>query len=406
MTTKRILVWAPRMPEFDREGGSRRTFHLIETLLAAGWAVTFVGEDATGGERYARLLRQMGVVTWAGAESRWACDDYLADPLRLIAAGHFDVALLTFWNIAEAYTLPIRSLSPRTRVIVDSVDLHFLRRARGRFGWEADDRSGGVLDDAYGRELARELNAYAAADGVLTVSRKEAEIINDFVADPVLAHAVPDLEDVPPSPVPPDERRGMVFLGNFRHNPNVAAVEFLCREILPRLNPATLTDHPVSIVGNDLGPEVAALGRGLPGVRPVGWVPSPVPYLHRTRLSLIPLPYGAGTKRKLIQALLSGTPSVSTTIGAEGLGLRAEEHLLVADDPAAFAAAIERLLGDAALWGRLADAGRAHIAALHGRDAIAARFLAVLDAILAHPPRRSAGGGASRSIGPPGAAGG
>ena len=82
-------------------------------------------------------------------------------------------------------------------------------------------------------------------------------------------------------------------------------------------------------------------------------MPSLVPYLQRARISLVPLLHGAGTKRKVLQALAAGTPTVTTSVGAEGLEIRDGKHALIADDPAAFAAAVERLLHDPELWARL-----------------------------------------------------
>ncbi len=61
METRRALVCAPKMPEFDREGGSRRVFHLIEFFQEAGWTVSFIAQNASDGERYARALQQKGV---------------------------------------------------------------------------------------------------------------------------------------------------------------------------------------------------------------------------------------------------------------------------------------------------------------------------------------------------------
>jgi glycosyltransferase involved in cell wall biosynthesis len=384
----RALVCAPRMPEFDHEGGSRRVWHLIGLLQEAGWAVSFVAQDGTGGERYAALLRGRGVAVYAGPESRWAGDEYLADPNRLIAAGRFDLALLHVWNIAEDYLPRFRVLSPDTRVVVDSIDLHFLRHARDIFLRGGADDPQARLDGPYADQLTREINTYAAADAVLTVSQKEADLINDLTADATLAWTVPDYEDLPPSAVPFAARRGMLFLGNFRHPPNVDAVRYLCDDILPQLDPALLAAHPVSIVGNALG-EVPGVSGGSPGgVRAVGWVPSVVPYLHHARLTVVPLRTGAGTKRKLLQSLMAGTPAISTTIGVEGLGLRDDEEVLVADDPAAFAGAIARLLHDERRWAALATRGREAVVVAHGRETVRRRFLEVLAAVLARPQRQ------------------
>jgi glycosyltransferase involved in cell wall biosynthesis len=110
----------------------------------------------------------------------------------------------------------------------------------------------------------------------------------------------------------------------------------------------------------------------------VGWVPSVLPYLQNARISVVPLPFGAGTKTKLIQSLTVGTPSVSTTLGIEGLNLEHGEHVLVADSPIDFANSIEHLLENRETWQRLAIQGRTHITGVHGREAVYNSFMRVV----------------------------
>jgi glycosyltransferase involved in cell wall biosynthesis len=229
------------------------------------------------------------------------------------------------------------------------------------------------------------MNTYAAADAVLTVSQKEADLLNDMAADSGLASCIPDMEEFARSPIEFEERRGLLFIGNFRHPPNLEALEYLCTEILPRLDPALLAEHPLSVVGNDLDESVRAIARGREHVRLVGWVPSLLPYLERARASVIPLLHGAGTKRKLIQALMVGTPSVATPIGTEGLGLRDDEHVLVGVSPESFASKLTRLLQDPVQWGRLAERGRAHIERTHARRTVQARFQSVVERVISRP---------------------
>jgi glycosyltransferase involved in cell wall biosynthesis len=483
MSTRRALVCAPLLPEYDRESGSQRTFHLIEFLKEAGWAVTFIaGNGRARDERYVRALQQRGVATYLEFDS--GID-------QLIAANRFDLAIFTFWYLAESYMSAIRKISPATRVLVDTIDLHFLRQARGVFSareragtqndgttearpkqdarregafvtanpdqipasfdlgattisWSTGEkgtwgqvyvvvdggpeklfagrskgssdaawlRSGktyefrlyegskretlldsvivtkgskpGGLDSSFADRMIREINTYAAADGVLTVSQKEADLVNDLTCNPTLAYSVPDCEDLAPSGLSFADRNGILFLGNFRHPPNVGAVEYFCKDILPRLDSSLTAEHPIYIVGNALSEKVRSYGRDVPNVRMVGWVPSVLPYLERTRISVIPLLYGGGTKRKLIQALMIGTPTISTSIGVEGLELRSGEHVLVADDPEAFAESITQLLRDQELWQRLVRKGKAHIAASRSREAVRTHFVETLTAVLSH----------------------
>src|SRR5262249_4700245 len=123
----------------------------------------------------------------------------------------------------------------------------------------------------------------------------------------------------------------------------------------------------------------------VPHVRLVGWVPSLHEYLQQARITVVPLRYGAGTKRKMIQALMTGTPTVATSIGTEGLGLRPGRDVLLADDAPSFAESIARLFEDDVLWRRLSRQGRAWVAADHSVAAVRGRFLAAIEAAAATP---------------------
>ena len=126
------------------------------------------------------------------------------------------------------------------------------------------------------------------------------------------------------------------------------------------------------------------------GVNAVGWVPSVHPYLNSARVSVVPLLYGAGTKRKLIQALRAGTPTVSTSVGVEGLGVKPGSEVLVADDAPSFAASVERLIEDQELWSRLADAGRKLIEPAYSRATTHTRFRDAVAEVLEREPNVSA----------------
>jgi len=371
---RRALVCAPLMPEFDRASGSGRIYDFILFLRNAGWKVTFVSRNVIGPpERYVRLLEEAGVV---------ALPAYGDDIRKLIKHERFDLALLAFWHIGELYAPQLRQLLPQVKVIVDSVDLHFVRNARQRFVQPLDGSAPSLLDASAGDEIIRELNTYASADAVLTVSEKEAALLNSLLGDQANATAAPDCEDLPLSSTPFSARKGMLFVGNFSHLPNVDAIKYLCGDVLPKLPAAILRSNPLSIVGSDVSDEVRTAVAGLPSVSLVGWVPSLIPYFQKAKIALVPLRYGAGTKRKLIQSLMIGTPAVSTSVGTEGLDLRDREEVLVADDARSFADAIVMLLRDEELWQRLASNGRINIMAKHGREVARKKFLNAVETAL------------------------
>ena len=110
----------------------------------------------------------------------------------------------------------------------------------------------------------------------------------------------------------------MLFVGSFQHPPNADAVRYACQEILPLVPEALRREHPLYVVGDSLDETVRAYAAETDHVRLVGWVPALAPYYERVRVVLVPLRYGAGTKRKVIQALMANVPMVATSIGAEG----------------------------------------------------------------------------------------
>ncbi len=251
MADRRALVISYHTPQPDRDSGSRRVFQLIELLQEERWDVAVLAADGAGALHDVRTLTQRGIAVY---------DGYATSLEDLFRDGSYDLALVAYWPNAERYVPHIRSISPSTRIIVDSVDLHFVRESREVLR-TADELRPRGLTDAHGSRFAAELNSYASADGVLTVSQKEADLVNDLAWDRALAQAVPDFEEIAPRFEPFSRRRGIVCIGSFEHPPNVEAVGFLCREVLPLMDAALLAKHPVWIVGNKLGESVRGFVR-------------------------------------------------------------------------------------------------------------------------------------------------
>ncbi len=154
------------------------------------------------------------------------------------------------------------------------------------------------------------------------------------------------------------EPERLVFLGSMDYGPNVEAVRTFVRAILPRLLRARPTLR-LEIVGADPLPEVRALAGA--SVQLTGRVENVQPYLQRASALVVPLRIGGGTRLKIVEALALGTPVVSTTIGAQGLGLENGRHLLLADGEEEFAAATLRILADPLEGARMGERGRVYV---------------------------------------------
>lgn len=359
---KRTLVCGLRPPAFDRESGGRRLFDLISILRHSGSEVAFLSPKGPVEARYRAVLERMGVRVHTGTESEcWGT----------IRSGAFELAILAYWQVAELYLPMIRSASPATRVMIDSVDVHFLREIRESF---VNANGNGGLALEIGIRMARELGVYGQADAVITVSQAERQFLASFMGNYDSCFVVPDMEALPVSPLAFHERKNILFVGNFWHRPNIDAVRYLCESVAPRLDPRVLDGHQIMIAGNGAEEEISTITAACRAARAVGWLPSLQAHLCCARLSVAPLRFGAGTKRKILQSLAAGTPVVSTSLGIEGLALRDGQHVLVADTPLEFSRAVERLMQDESLWSAMSAQGREYVKRYHSPGVVRARL--------------------------------
>jgi glycosyltransferase involved in cell wall biosynthesis len=148
----------------------------------------------------------------------------------------------------------------------------------------------------------------------------------------------------------------MLFVGHLAYPPNADAVAWFARSVLPLVR-ARVPKAFLTVLGGDAPAGLSALA-GLPGLRFAGFVKDTLPYLDRAALSVCPVRTGAGRQNKLLEAFAAGLPAVATSLSAQGAEARDLEHLLVADEPAAFASAVVRLLEQPRLGQALARKAR------------------------------------------------
>ncbi|WP_460456247.1 glycosyltransferase [Arenimonas alkanexedens] len=366
----RVLVLDACTPHPDRDSGSVRMLALLRLLREAGCAVSFFNEDRSHDDDYTRALQQLGVEVW------WT--PHLADVPRWLKAegGRFDLVIASRHYVLSPLLPLLRRHAPAARIVFDTVDLHYLREAR-----EAEVGNDETLRRAAERTRRTELALIAAADATWVVSAAEKTILEAAVPGARI-DVVSNIHEVAERGLPHDQRQGLLFVGSYRHPPNVDAAHWLADEIFPRIREA-LPDMTLHLVGGDASPEVAALGERA-GIHFHGHVPDLGPLLASSRISLAPLRYGAGVKGKVNQALAHGLPVVATSCATEGMFLTDGVDVLVADDAEGFAAAVQRLCEDASLWQALALGGQENTRRHFSSEAVRG----TLDALLAQLPPR------------------
>lgn len=238
----------------------------------------------------------------------------------------------------------VREKWPEAVTVTDTQDLHFLRRARiRRVAWEETSE-----------EFLRELASLYRSDLNLVLSSEEMQLLASVGVPSALLQYTPLFY---PGEVKVREwkaRDGFAFIGNYRHTPNYEGALWLVKEIWPKIR-MRLPHATLTLAGAFAPREISALDSPKYGIRFCGQVTESDAFLARARVNLAPLLSGAGMKGKILSGWNSGTPCVSTTIGAEGMG--SPFGGVVENDAGAFAEACLALHLDETLWIRHSEAG-------------------------------------------------
>jgi len=306
---------------------------------------------------------------------------YAAALAERVAAERFDLVQLELIETA--------ALAPGPLPVPTVLAVHQLGFAQERPRWRAEGGAlgrGAVHAHRWLRSLDFELRAVERAHHVTTVSAEDAARLRRFLPGlrvSVLPVGVDTTAFRPPAAPPPADT-DLLFVGHFGHPPNVDAVRFLAREVVPRLGAVR-----ARVVGHACPPALAAEARAA-GIDVAGPVPDVRPALAAARVVAAPVRFGTGMRGKVLEALAMGRPVVTTPLGAEGLGATPGRHLLVAERPADFAAAVRRVLDDPGLAARLGAEGRALVVARFGWDAVAAAHERLWEDVLRAPGRPAA----------------
>lgn len=220
---------------------------------------------------------------------------------------------------------------------------------------------------------ASEAAACRRADLTIAVSDDDRDRLKD-IAPGISAASIPTGVDTtyfsPNRSIEVPSR--LVFSGSMDWHPNEDAVLYFADTILPRIR-AEVPDVSFTVVGRNPTARVRALAEQ-PGIFITGTVDDVRPSIAEGSVYVVPLRAGGGTRLKIFEALAMAQPVVSTTVGAEGLGLEPGRHFVAADDPGDFANSVIELLRDPVRRLALGDAGRELVEACYSWPTVARRF--------------------------------
>lgn len=341
MQTK-ILIIGSVWPEPRSSAASLRLMQLIRLFLEQGWSITFA-TAATESEHMADL-QALGVSCRKVEVNSASFDDFAVETAP-------DIVLFDRFMVEEQFGWRVEKCCPKALRILDTIDLHCLRDARHRALKQGRSM---LRDDLFSDMARREIASIYRSDIALIVSDFEEELLKEVFGVPSeLLHYCPlmfDTSDITTDPVPVfEERQHFVTIGNFRHAPNMDSILWLKEAIWPNIR-ARLPDAELHIYGAYAPKSATALHDPKRGFLIHGRAENALAVVKQARVCLAPLRYGAGIKGKLTDAMRTGTPSVTTTIGAEGMHGNQDWCGFIEDDPDAFAEVSVKLCSDRMLW--------------------------------------------------------
>jgi glycosyltransferase involved in cell wall biosynthesis len=344
----RVLFIDQFTPTPDRDSGSNDIHWFMRIFLQLGYEVTFVpAEMPDHAGRYTDELRQLGIVCPVAPEFPSARD------FIKVHGKTFDLAFVYRISIANDLLPLLRQSAPQAKIVFDTVDLHFLREQR------AADLIGSVSGLVEGERLKEiELDVIRRADATILLSQYEFDLVGKLVPG-AQRFLIPIVRPVPGRSAGFEDRRDVLFVGGFKHAPNIDAVHFLCGSIWPLVR-ETLPGATLKIVGPDVPDGIRAYHAPSGGVEILGFVEDLTDLYRAVRLTVAPLRFGAGLKGKVVASLIVGLPCVATPEAAEGMVDRDAADILVAGDARTFAQAIVKVHSDRDLWYRMSDAGVAY----------------------------------------------
>jgi polysaccharide biosynthesis protein PslH len=279
--------------------------------------------------------------------------DFQLELDRLLASERWDIVQFEFMQMAAFHFE--RTAPHRPVFVLDEHNIEYEVLKRTAEAPTALPRR--IYSSMNWRKLRREeLTSWRRFDGVaLTSARDEAFVKAELPETPttVVPNGV-DLDAFVPL-AGAEEPDTLLYFGAINYFPNEDAVVYFIDQILPKIR-ALRPNVRFQILGPGAGAEV--LARAGDGVEVLGMVDDVAPFIERAAAVVVPLRIGGGTRLKVVEAMAKGKPIISTHLGAEGIDAVHGEHLLLADQPQDFAAAVEQVLSDRALAARLGAGAR------------------------------------------------
>ncbi|WP_316849576.1 glycosyltransferase [Pedobacter agri] len=339
-TAKTLLIIGLVWPEPTSSAAGTRMIQLINLFLRKGYQITFA--SAASKSDFSYDFSDTGVTE---QEIKLNDESFNA----FIKTLNPSIVMFDRFMVEEQYGWRVQQECPDAIRILDTEDLHFLRSARQ----QSDKKQTEI--DLFSDTAKRELASIFRCDLSLMISEVEMKILGEtFRIDSALLYYLPFLEneittDIVKNWIPYEDRADFVFIGNFLHEPNWNTVQVLKTKIWPALR-KKLPGVNLNIYGSYATQKVLQLDNKNEKFFIRGRAINAQQTIAQHRIVLAPIQFGAGVKGKFIDAMQVGTPSVTTSIGAEAMRGPLDWNGFIEDDLDDFIEKAVLLYQDKAAW--------------------------------------------------------
>ncbi|MFD0964781.1 glycosyltransferase [Pseudofulvibacter geojedonensis] len=339
---KKVIIIGLVWPEPSSTGAGTRMLQLINLFKKQNYQIIFI--SAAEKSEYSYDLIKTGVIEQPITLNDSSFDSWISNE-------NPDIVLFDRFMTEEQYGWRVSENCPKALKILDTEDLHCLRKVRQDL-FKKDIPF--TIPKLKSSDIAkREIASMYRCDLSLLISSYEMDILmNEFSIDSSILFHLPfllnrnELLQKSPGFI---NRKDFICIGNFLHEPNYDAVLYLKQEIWPLIR-KKLPQARLKVFGAYPSQKVMQLHNEKQGFMVFGRANNALEELSKCRVNLAPLRFGAGLKTKLLEGMLSGTPSVTTKIGAEGFRYK-EWNGFVTNNPIDFANYSVQLHQDEQLWG-------------------------------------------------------
>ncbi|TCP28547.1 glycosyltransferase involved in cell wall biosynthesis [Tenacibaculum skagerrakense] len=365
---KKVLIIGYVWVEPNSSAAGGRMLQLIQSFINTNYQVVFASPAQKGDK--AIELSKLGVEEVQIELNSSSFDTYIKElQPEIVLFDRFMMEEQFGWRVAE--------FCPKALRILDTEDLHFLRKVRHQQLKKGIPFSEEALLKSI--DAKREVASILRCDLSLIISSYEVELLTTtFKIDPSLLLYLPFMLDsisnaTIDSWLPFSERENFVFIGNYFHQPNIDAVLEL-KKIWPTIR-KKLPQAEVHVYGSYVNQQIQQLHKPEQGFLVKGFAENANEVVSKAKVVLAPIRFGAGIKGKLTEAMLCGTPSVTTIIGAEGMHEDLPWNGFITNSEDDFTDKAVTLYTDENVWETVQENGIAIINSIYNRELLETSFI-------------------------------